>query len=427
MHHVRTALYLDFDNVFSGLCELDPLAAERFATDPGAWLRRISEISESGARRRWLVLRCYLNPSGYVPMGTERKYFSRYRATFVRAGFEVVDCPRYSATKNGADIRVVVDAIDALSTEPVCEEFIIASGDSDMTPLLQRLRRADRRTLIMSPLDAAEAYTSIADQVLNGHQILALVQGESIDLDDDPSGEVAPESDGTGHSETVAAHRSGAYESFSSIVSREYDSAAEPLHLAALAQRVRDELGAAAIGPNWFGLGGFSRALSSLNLSGLTMSQHLLWDENRHQPPEGGTQKVQVPEPIERLGDLMNLPQLPQDWWPAVYGALSDYASEHTFNMTKCTAWSRDRLADYGLRVSRQHIGYVVNGAARGGSPLYRDPPPTAEEIGEAFVRNVLKRTESSETVFSEEELAVVRGWLDAPVDHVASSPGQAQ
>ncbi|WP_262402226.1 NYN domain-containing protein [Actinomadura sp. CNU-125] len=320
---------------------------------------------------------------------------------------------------------MVVDAIDALSTEPVCDEFIIASGDSDMTPLLQRLRRADRRTLIMSPLDAAAAYTSIADQVLNGHQILALVQGESIDLDDDPSGEFTSDGDSTGHSEPVPAHSSGAYEAFRSIVSREYNGAAEPLNLASLAQQVRAELGAAAVGPTWFGLGGFARALSSLNLPGLTMSQHLLWDAGRHQPPEGGTQKVPVPEPIERLGDLINLPRLPQDWWPAVYGALSDYASEHTFNMTECTAWSRDRLSEYGLRVSRQHIGFVMNGAARGGSPLHQNPPPTAEEIGEAFVRNVLERIDSSETVFSEEDLAVVRVWLDAPVDHVASVPEQ--
>lgn len=425
MLYLRAALYLDFDNVFSGLCELDPLAAERFATDPGAWLRRLSEISDSGARRRWLVLRCYLNPGGSLRMGTDRKYFSKYRTAFVRAGFEVVDCPRYNATKNGADIRVVVDAIDALSTEPVCEEFIIASGDSDMTPLLQRLRRADRRTLIMSPLDAAEAYTSIADQVLNGHQMLALVQGESINLDDDPSGEITPESDSAGHPGPVPAQNSSAYESFKTIVSREYDKATEPLNLASLAQQVRDELGAAAIGSNWFGLGAFSKALSNLNLPGLTMSQHLMWDGDRHQAPEGGTQKVTVPEPIERLGDLMDLPRLPQEWWPAIYGALSDYASEHTFNMTKCTAWSRDRLSDYGLRVSRRHIGFVVNGAARGGSPLYLNPPPTAEEIGEAFVRSVLKRIDSSETVFSEEDLAIIQEWLDAPVDLAASVPEQ--
>lgn len=423
--HLRTALYLDFDNVFSGLHELDPQTAERFAMDPGAWLRRLSEAPDSGARRRWLVLRCYLNPNGFVRMGTERKYFSNYRVAFVRAGFEIVDCPRYNATKNGADIRVVVDAIDALSTEPVCDEFIIASGDSDMTPLLQRLRRADRSTLIMSPVEAADAYTSIADQVLNGQQILALVQGESIDLDDDASGEITMGGGGTGHPGSVTAHNFDAYESFRSIVSREYDDAAEPLNLALLAHQVRDQLGSSAVGPDWFGFGGFARALSSLNLPGLTMSQHFLWDTNRHQPPENGAQKVPVPDPIERLCDLIDLPRLPQDWWPAVYGALSDYASEHTFNMTECTAWSRDRLSDNGLRVSRRYIGFVMNGAARGGSPLHRNPPPTAEEIGEAFVRNVLERIDSSETVFSEEDLNVVRGWLDAPVDHGSSIPEQ--
>jgi len=352
-------------------------------------------------------------------MGTERKYFSRYRTAFVRAGFEIVDCPRYNATKNGADIRVVVDAIDALSTVPGCEEFIIASGDSDMTPLLQRLRRADRRTLVMSPLDAAEAYTSIADQVLDGHQILALVQGESIDLDDE-SGETT-ESNGIGYPEPLPAHSSDAYEHFRKIVSKVYADAVEPLNLASLAQQLRTQLGSDAIGRDWFGFGGFARALSSLDLPGMTMSQHLLWDENRHQAPEGGTHKVLVPEPIERLCDLINLPRLPQEWWPAVYGALSDYASEHTFNMTECTAWSRDRLSDYGLRVSRRHIGFVLNGAARGGSPLHRTPPPTAEEIGEAFVRNVLERIDSSETVFSEDDLDVVREWLDAPVDYVAN------
>ena len=35
MNYVRTALYLDFDNVFSGLCNLDPQVAVRFASDPG--------------------------------------------------------------------------------------------------------------------------------------------------------------------------------------------------------------------------------------------------------------------------------------------------------------------------------------------------------------------------------------------------------
>jgi hypothetical protein len=61
--------------------------------------------------RRWLVLRCYLNPAGRVPHPKDphkRLNFSDFRQHFTRAGFEVVDCPRVSATKNAADIRLVM-------------------------------------------------------------------------------------------------------------------------------------------------------------------------------------------------------------------------------------------------------------------------------------------------------------------------------
>ncbi|MEV6040750.1 NYN domain-containing protein [Nonomuraea sp. NPDC052116] len=108
-----------------------------------------------------------------MQLGTDWLPFYRYRERFVRAGFEVIDCPPYTAMKNGADIRIVVDALDTLSADPFCQEFMIASGDSDMTPLLHRLRRADRRTLIIAPPDAAAALTSSADQVLDSHQLLA--------------------------------------------------------------------------------------------------------------------------------------------------------------------------------------------------------------------------------------------------------------
>ena len=113
MSDVRAALFLDFDNVFSGLFNLDPEVAVKFAADPGAWLRRLATTFAPAGSRRWLILRCYLNPSGWVPHRDgagepARLFFSRYRPSFVRAGFEVIDCPRYSGTKNAADIRIGV-------------------------------------------------------------------------------------------------------------------------------------------------------------------------------------------------------------------------------------------------------------------------------------------------------------------------------
>ncbi|GAA2371898.1 NYN domain-containing protein [Dactylosporangium salmoneum] len=410
---MRAAFFLDFDNVFSGLFKLDPEVAVLFATEPGTWLRRLSTTLTPDDPRRWLILRCYLNPAGWVNARDgagepTRLYFSRFRPSFVRAGFEVIDCPRYNATKNAADIRIVVDALDALADEARYEQFVIASGDSDMTPLLQRLRRADRRTMIVSPADAAEAFTAIADQLLDSQQLLALVQGEPVDLDDEPD-EVAA----GGFEDTGAVDE--AHERFRAIVTADYEAAESPLNMAALAYRLRGELGPVIAASGWFGLGSFARAVEALGLPGLRMSQHLLWDEGRHPTPETpapGAQRTTLPEPVERLADQLSLPRLPQAWWPSIYETLSAYARTHRFNLTQCTSWSRDQLRDGGVPVSRGAVAFVVRGTSFGGSPLHRQPPPTPTEIGAAFVDNVLARAEAAQIPLTGEEEAAVRTWL---------------
>lgn len=434
MGHVRAAFYLDFDNVFGGLFKLDPEVAVQFASDPGAWIRRLSMTLTAEAPRRWLILRCYLNPAGWVNHRDSaeepaRLYFSKFRPSFVRAGFEVIDCPRYSAMKNAADIRIVVDAVEALSADTRYDEFVIASGDSDMTPLLQRLRRADRRTMIVSPAEAAEAFTAIADQVLDSQQLLALVQGEPVDVDyDDEDNVVDTEfDDGDEHlAETTAfAKQSEEYEWFRSVVMTEYNEATGPLNMAALASQLRARHGRAVIDSKWFGFGSFARAVVSLGLPNLRMSQHLLWDNSRHQTPEpaaGVPQRVMLPQPVERLAEQLSLPRLPEAWWQVIYQTLSDYARSHQFNLTQCTSWSRDRLRDQGLPVSRAAVAFIVHGTSFGGCPLHRQPPPTAAEIGVAFVNNVLGRADAAEIVFTDEEIAAVRIWLGAQPDEEETS-----
>lgn len=440
MDHVRVALYLDFDNVFIGLFKLDPAVAIQFASNPGDWLARLLSLPAPGGSRRWLILRCYLNPAGWVAHRNatgeqERVYFSRFRPSFVRAGFDVIDCPRYNATKNGADIRIVIDAIDALTADTPYEEFVIASGDSDMTPLLQRLRRSDRRTMIVSPADAADAFVSIADRVLDSEQLLALVQGEPVTLDgdsrepdnDDRDADAADPGAGPGRDTGPGAGddvRAAAYTTLRTIVTTEYDATATPINMASLAQRLRGELGQVITESNWFGFGSFARAVESLRLPNLRMSQHLIWDDDRHQAPEQGTVTGHggvLPEPVERLAELLNLPRIPQDWWPPIYQTLADYAASHQFNLTQCTSWSRDQLHDQGVPVSRGAVAFVVRGTSYGGRPLHGQPPPSADQIGAAFVANVLNRADAAGIAFDDEESGQVRDWLGAarpgPVD----------
>src|SRR4029077_11764097 len=89
--HLRTALFVDFDNIYLGLQREDPVAAEQFATDPTRWLTWLQDrlphhppdSDDEHRRRKTLFRRCYLNPS----------QFGRFRPYFPRSAIEVVDCP----------------------------------------------------------------------------------------------------------------------------------------------------------------------------------------------------------------------------------------------------------------------------------------------------------------------------------------------
>ncbi|GAA4600370.1 uncharacterized LabA/DUF88 family protein [Actinoplanes octamycinicus] len=406
MARVRAALYLDFDNVFSGLIKQDPDVAIQFAKDPASWLVRLTTSLTVDGPRRWLILRCYMNPGGWVPnpdtgATQQRLYYSQFRPFFVNAGFEVIDCPRLTHTKNAADIRMVVDAVDALADPVSFEEFVIASGDSDMTPLLVRLRRADRRTTIVSPSDAAEAFTAVADRLITSQELLELVQGEPVESDEAP---VSPGDPATPVS----------YEQFRDLVTWRYTAATGPLNLASLAHDLRRQLGPSVDETNWFGNGGFVRALESLALPSAKFSNHFVWDAARHEPPESGISTGPAPEPVGRLCALLSLPRLPREMWPPVYQSLAEYAAGHHFNLTEATRWARDQLAAQGVDVSRSAIAFVTRGTAFGGAPLYRQPPPAAAEIASAFADNVLNRAEAAAIALSDEETAEVRSWLGA-------------
>jgi hypothetical protein len=146
--YVRTALFVDFDNVYSNLNAIDPAAGEAFATDPDRWLRWMQEdmgqvvrdVAED-AGREILVRACYLNPVMY----------GRFRPFFTRAAFRVVDCPPLTTRgKNSADIYMVLDILDALEHPTSFDEFILLSADADFTPVMLRLRAHDRRTVLLA-------------------------------------------------------------------------------------------------------------------------------------------------------------------------------------------------------------------------------------------------------------------------------------
>ncbi|MCW2916400.1 MAG: hypothetical protein JWN52_4468 [Actinomycetia bacterium] len=67
--------------------------------------------------------------------------FGRYQEDLAMNGVDLIQVPRIGTqTKNAADIRIAVDAMETLISHPVVTVFVLVTGDSDFSPLVQRLR-----------------------------------------------------------------------------------------------------------------------------------------------------------------------------------------------------------------------------------------------------------------------------------------------
>ncbi len=158
--YLRSALFVDFDNIYLGLGQGGGGGEDEFARNPARWLRWLEEGlgAVEGPQRRILVRRCYLNPQS----------FHRSRPFFIRAGFEVVDTPALTAQgKTSADVQMALDMVDTLNHTTRFDEFVLFSGDADFTPVLRRLREHDRRTVVLATGPTAAAYRSVCDVVID--------------------------------------------------------------------------------------------------------------------------------------------------------------------------------------------------------------------------------------------------------------------
>lgn len=408
----RAAIFLDFDNVFSTLWELDRDAAIEFASEPADWLETLGNTFLNGAPRRWLAVRCYLNPAGYVLTRgnpTERYYYSRFRPGFVRAGFEVIDCPVLArGGKNAADIRIVIDALDLLNHRTHFDEFVLASGDSDFTPLLQRLRAEDRLVTVLSPGYHSSAYAALADRLLGFEELDALVRGAP---EDEPEPEPEPASAATDEANIDRGDIGSAEVAFSTLIRQRFSEADFALNLASLAHEV-DRTCPVARASNWFGKSSFSGAVRALNLPNARFSSHHVWEDGRHQSPESVGAVNGLPGAISVLVRALELPRIERGDWPKLFAALANYAAAHEFNLTEATKWTRDALAQEGVQISRTSINYVVRGVHFGGIQLDATAKPSAEQVGDAFLTALLDRAASLGGPLGAEAELSLREWL---------------
>ncbi len=166
----KSVLFVDYDSIQRSVAAGEMQAAERLASRVAAWVAAIEAgrifAARSDARRRILMRRCYADPA---LLGDER-------SEFLSNGFQIVDCPPAEGReRNSAAIHMVLDTIDALEHPAAYEEFILLSADTDLSPVLIRLRAHNRSTAIYANAVTAESYKAIADAMVDEQRLISLL------------------------------------------------------------------------------------------------------------------------------------------------------------------------------------------------------------------------------------------------------------
>ncbi len=406
MQRIKSTLFLDFDNIFGGLFELDRETAYALANEPIKWLEALAtQPRPDGFQRDFLIRRAYFNPVGRVrdeKKGNESGWFwlSKFRPNLIQAGFEVVDCPPLTVgQKNAADIRIVIDVLEFLGSNIRYDEFIIASSDSDFAPLCQHLRARDRQAVIISAGPTSVAYRNIANSYLDAAEMIDLFKGgEQME-------EIAPPV------KELDAQWKDEGEKLWCVAKNLIDNSDEPILLSYLGSKLRLKFGEVIDESNWFGSGGLSDFMRSMSAekSGIRIEGNHAWNASKHPDP---MQYGHLPELIAQFCRVTDFPRISSKDCDAVIKKIADYATKHEFNFTECSMWTRDHLVEDGFQVGRKAINYLIRGTLLGGKSLDSQPPPSVDDIRNALVKNLVDRANALSLELPDNAEAKLNNWL---------------
>ena len=424
---IYSALFVDFDNIYTRLLEQDPALARTFATNPQRWLRwleghALRMMYGDGVRRRVLKRCCYLNPIKY----------HEFRPYFIRSAFHVVDCPPLTNYgKTSADIHLVMDCMDILAHSTRFDEIIILSGDADFTPLLLRIQEHARRSLVLSVGYTSPAYAAACSWRIREDWFLAQAleepreEGDGEALPRAPEREESKEAEQSARSKKVSLHlpvykRIRLVESIKQLVAE----SSVPVPLPSVAQVLQREQEATT---DWFGAGTLRDLLELLDLAPIAFTgagEGYVFDPSRHERPAGDDLRDEFrmsdPELYEfalKVHRLTDVPLLSPAQYGALFALLADEVGGHGFSRTGTVRCIEEQCEDEGLPINANQIAFVVEAIIRGGVNLAgagRNGAMDSQRLRKAFAKSADDLCAVSQMTLGKEERLMLGRWLQA-------------
>jgi len=139
-HGRSVALYWDFENLHASLCE---------EKDPGSYARPDNRFKP---QEPLVDVQAVIDlAASFGPLVINRAYcnwqfFGRYRDVLLQNAVDLVQLfPPGGTAKNGADIRLCLDAVEDIARFSHIGTVLIVGGDSDFMPVSQKIKAAGRR------------------------------------------------------------------------------------------------------------------------------------------------------------------------------------------------------------------------------------------------------------------------------------------
>ena len=354
---IKSVLLIDYDSIHRSLSETEPGTGELLGTRAGVWLEAIeggdivhAPYLDPDVRRRFQTKRCYADP----------KLLGKNRGWLTANGVQIVDCtPSGGLSRGAADIHMTLDALDAAESEP--DEIIVLSAETDLTPLLFRLRALNQKVLIYVTDQTAVSYRTFADGSVDGERLAEiLAQPTEMPLSS-PQGAIPrpPRMSAPAKPERFASQQAAAVSSTSTGSVRPSARPAKSSSAGAATQPIDRE------------------ALASL---------------------------------VRRIHEATNVPLFSPRAFAELFRLIARDVAEHGYKFSGTTDRVTEGMNKLGRNVSKRQVGFVVKGLTLRGHVFSKDDTP--EELASIFYEQVLYLVESTDFDLTDVETGLVQAWL---------------
>ena len=184
------ALYWDFENIHAGLCEEREPGSYR---NPDARFRPQEPLVNIQAV---VDLAASFGPIAINRAYCNWQFYGRYRDALLQNAVELVQLfPPGGAAKNGADIKLCLDATEDVGRFAHIGTVIIVGGDSDFMPVSQKIKAAGRTLIGVGTRKATNRHWARSCHEFRYYENLLEVRDEVA-----PAGESAGEAAASGQS-----------------------------------------------------------------------------------------------------------------------------------------------------------------------------------------------------------------------------------